>query len=405
MKRLLSALISVIMICFVFPAIPATAAEASISSTATEMLKVGSGGVLSLGETVLENPVNIGSGTMSFNDGVLTLENVNFSTSARTGLQIRYPAGITINLVGTNSITSTHTTETNSGIDSNGEICFIGTGSLTVRSGDTSAPSRGIALTGTYDSLSVSGCSVTVVGGAGWQTFGIYTDGDITVNNGGRLVVSSGNAVTNSYAIYSQGTKTILVDNGYLEADAGSGSSSYGICGPDITVRNGGSVNISGYEAAGDEDVFLTDGDGNVTDLYDIFDIYVITNPEVPEPEEPETDTSTPPHLIPHTPSYNPPVFPQVIPIYEIIENMEVTAILNKAGSVDSAKTRLEILRAARTKGVTQITLILPENCKGISTGAIKKLLKAAGDKKLFLTYDGVTIELKADTKQILTQR
>jgi hypothetical protein len=401
-KKLFASIISVIIFCFVMPVMTATAAEASIGSTATEMLKVGSGGALSLGDTELENPVQIGSGRMSFNAGVLTLENVDFTTSAFYGLQIRYPSDITINLVGTNSIASTYSGDTSNGLDSNGAVSFIGTGSLTVRSGNATNASRGIALSETNDSLSVSGCTVTVIGGTGPQTFGIYTQGDITVNNGGRLVVSSGNATGASYAIFSQSNKTISVDNGYLEAAAGNGNPiSCGIGNADVMVRNGGSVNISGGSAAGDSSI-LTDGDGNVTDLDDILSINFTANPEVPEPED-EIDPSVPPHLIPQTPTYYPPAIPTVTPIVEIIENMEVKAFLNKSGSVDSDKTRLEILRAARTKGVTQITLILPENCKGISTKAIQKCLKAAGDKKLFLSYDNVTIRVKADTKQILT--
>jgi hypothetical protein len=102
-------------------------------------------------------------------------------------------------------------------------------------------------------------------------------------------------------------------------------------------------------------------------------------------------------------PSYYPPAIPEVTLVYEVIENMEAKVFLNQSGSVDSEKTRLEVLRAARTKGVTQITIILPENCKGISTKAIQKLVKAAGDKKLFLTYDDKTVRLTSRSKQILT--
>jgi hypothetical protein len=124
-------------------------------------------------------------------------------------------------------------------------------------------------------------------------------------------------------------------------------------------------------------------------------------------PEEPEDtiDTSIPPHLIPQKiPDGYVPVYPTITAVYEETVNMDVTAILNSAGGVNSYKTRIEIIKAERTKGVTQITLILPEDCIGISTAAIQKLVKAAGDKKLFLVYDGVTMRLTSKTKQILTK-
>jgi hypothetical protein len=134
---------------------------------------------------------------------------------------------------------------------------------------------------------------------------------------------------------------------------------------------------------------------------------FFAVNPEPPivaEPEQP--DTSIPPHLVTsNMPDGYKPAFPTVTTIYKPEEmNIDVIAILNKSGSVDSAKTRLEVLKAARTKGVTQITLILPDDCKGISTAAIKKCLTAAGNKKLFLKYDDTTIKLTANSRQVLTK-
>ncbi|MDR0943060.1 MAG: leucine-rich repeat protein [Ruminococcus sp.] len=122
---------------------------------------------------------------------------------------------------------------------------------------------------------------------------------------------------------------------------------------------------------------------------------------------KPKNTTDTPAPSVTSAPSYAPSNDPPAIPEFSLItqeaKNIDVIAILNKAGSVDSSKTRLEVLRAARTKGVTQITLILPENCKGISAKAIQKCLKAAGDKKLYLSYGDVKIRLTDKSKQILT--
>jgi hypothetical protein len=400
MKKLISAFLAALMLCFVMPVAVSAISYPIPSIGSNDNLRILSNGDLYLGLEQLENPVNIGSGTMSLNAGVLTLENVHFSTGGRIALDIQYQSDLTINLIGTNSITSTFAEASSFGIQFDYGLNFTGTGSLTVTGGDTDN-SYGLASEYNYP-VTVSGCTITVIGGdAMAQSTGLFTDGgDITVRDGGRLIVSSGSGYS-SYAC-DLDSGSITVDNGYFSAVAGNGTaSSYGIGNTDVTVRNGGSVNISGETAAGYNST-LTDGDGNVTDLDDILSINVTANPEVPEPED-EIDTSIPPHLIPQTPTYYPPAIPEVTPIVEVIENMEVKAFLNKSGSVDSTKTRLEVLRAARTKGVTQITLILPENCKGISAKAIQKLLKAAGDKKLFLTYGDRTIELKADTKQILT--
>jgi hypothetical protein len=407
MKRILSALISVLMVCFVLPAIPAAAISYPIPSIGNiDDLIIKGNGDLYLGFEQLTDTVTIGdSGIMSFEviDSVptLTLENVHFSTGGRIALDIQYQSDLTINLIGTNSITSTFAEASSYGICFDYGLNFTGTGSLTVTGGDT-ANSYGLASEYNYP-VTVSGCTVTVIGGdAMSSSTGLLTDGgDITVRDGGRLIVSSGTGYSSCACRLDSGS--ITVDNGYFSAAAGNGSaSSYGISDADVTVRNGGRVEISGDTAAGYNST-LTDGDGNVTDLVDILSINVTANPEVPEPED-TVDTSVPPHLISSNIPYGyQPVFPVVTPIIEETVNFDVTAFLNSAGSVDSAKTRIEIIKAARTKGVTQITLILPENCKGISTAAIQKLVKAAGNKKLFLKYDDVTIELKADTKQILT--
>ncbi|MDR0943422.1 MAG: leucine-rich repeat domain-containing protein [Ruminococcus sp.] len=122
---------------------------------------------------------------------------------------------------------------------------------------------------------------------------------------------------------------------------------------------------------------------------------------------EPEVDTSVPPHLsvsdIIYSPS-SPPAIPDFSLITQEAKNIDVIAILNKSGSVNSAKTRLEVLRAARTKGVTKITLILPEDCIGISTAAIQKCVKAAGSIPIFLSYDEKTVRLTSGSKQVLTK-
>jgi hypothetical protein len=440
LKKFIAAVI-IAIVTFLLLSVSASAAQASINSTETEILLLQSG-VFSLGSTELENPVQIGSGTMSYNAGVLTLDNVNFSTSADIGLKIRIPSDITINLIGTNSITCTNTDGSNSGIDSYGGISFIGTGSLTVRSGDTSTSSRGIYISGAYNPLSVSGCTVTVIGGAGNQTYGILTEGDITVSGGGSLIVSSGNSTGSSFAIMSQSNKSILVDNGYLSAVAGSGNPiSCGINGPDITVRNGGSVNISGGSAAGDTDVTLTDGDGNVTDLTGILSINVVTSPIVPEepvqpaPEPAPAPEPEPTPVLPTEIVYQPipPINPPA-PTYKSGDTLDFTsnsgvtstvtvtdngviieAGINESGSVNSEATAAAVKKAAeiaKANGDTGVTIQIPEGATGLSAATVQKLVNAADGLEIVLVLtsiqDGeevgsISLPINNKTGQILT--
>ncbi|MDR0943058.1 MAG: hypothetical protein LBM41_00810 [Ruminococcus sp.] len=413
MKRILSAVISVLMVCLAMPVAVSAISYPIPSIGNVNDLIIDSNGDLYLGFEQLTDTVTIGdSGIMSFEviDSVptLTLENVHFSTEGRYALDIQCQSDLTINLIGTNSITSTYNEASSYGIAFDYGLNFTGTGSLTVTGGSTDN-SYGLASEYNYP-VTVSGCTVTVRGGdARVISLGLSTDGDITVSDGGSLVVSSGSGIGSNAVQFHGGKKNITVDNGYFSAVAGNGTtSSYGISNTDVTVRNGGRVEISGETAAGYNST-LTDGEGNTYDLSGT-SVTLTTDPE-PEPDDPEpnpkntTDTAAPPVTSAPTyaPSNDPPAIPEFSLITQEAKNIDVIAILNKSGSVDSAKTRLEVLRAARTKGVTQITLILPENCKGISAKAIQKCLKAAGDKKLYLSYGDVTIRLTDKSKQILT--
>jgi hypothetical protein len=204
----------------------------------------------------------------------------------------------------------------------------------------------------------------------------------------------------------SEGTMSPAFDSGVIEYTA---TVPYGISSVTISASSNFMKTGTGVKSLSvGENIIQLQAYNSTNGTTRVYYVTITRQAYVPPQEEPK-----PAPVIPepkqqsmNTPDYNapaPPSPPIVTPIYEIIENMDVTAKLNKSGSVDSNKTRLEILRAARTPGTTQITLILPENCKGISTAAIQKLVKAAGDKKLFLVYDGVTVRLTSKTKQILT--
>jgi hypothetical protein len=51
--------------------------------------------------------------------------------------------------------------------------------------------------------------------------------------------------------------------------------------------------------------------------------------------------------------------------------------------------------------GLENITVVIPEDGKGISATAVQKLLQAAKQKKLFISFDGETIRVTKETGQI----
>jgi hypothetical protein len=307
-------------------------------------------------------------------------------------------------LNGSNSFVSTYNGSSDSyGIYTKNAIQITESGSLIATGGRTSADSYGIYIDRAY--LLVNGGSLTAIGGesTGGNSCGIYTKQRIFVRSG-SLTATGGRA--SGGASYGVLYSDLEADR---EADIDFRSGNIFLSGETAAESSGLiDVTIAAVDAAYADGRAARRVDNTEIDLstvkyfktYSSEADYLVDYP----PAEPEVDTSIPPHLIPQNMPYGyQTVFPLITPIVEVVENFDVTAILNSAGSVDSNKTRVEIIKAARTKGVTQITLILPENCKGISTAAIKKLLKAAGDLKLFLTYDGVTVELNEESRQILT--
>jgi hypothetical protein len=122
----------------------------------------------------------LGGGSYTYIDGVLSLTNVNFTTRAQMGLDIN-ASGVTINPVGTNSITSTDSIYA-VGIHSPNGFTINGAGSLTVTAG-TADMSCGIYCSGT---LTITNGEVTAEGG----DYGIraqnltITDGEVTAIGG-----------------------------------------------------------------------------------------------------------------------------------------------------------------------------------------------------------------------------
>jgi hypothetical protein len=100
-------------------------------------------------------------------------------------------------------------------------------------------------------------------------------------------------------------------------------------------------------------------------------------------------------------------------------EWIEVTATLNKSGTVNGAETAEDVAAAHRRsarQGGGKIKLVIPENGTGISKTAMQKIFKAAEETPVYLTFDlyekgenaesvgNVIFKLTGKTGQVLTR-
>ena len=226
----------------------------------------------------------------------LTLNDVNFTTTASTALQL--PGGATIVLNGENTITSTYSDWGDCyGIYGVGSLTIQGTGTLDVTSGTPSNLSFGIHAQG---SVTINSGAVTATGGvAGNQSFGIRAlNGDLTINGGtvtatggtakqssglwvadyslvisGGIVVATGGNVTNgtSSGIYAKNVviqKTasripqVTTRGGTATANGGYAYSR------GIYIVNGGSLTISGGALIADAGYALSEAPATLPDAY-----------------------------------------------------------------------------------------------------------------------------------------
>jgi hypothetical protein len=173
----------------------------------------------------------------------------------------------------------------------------------------------------------------------------------------------------------------------------------------------GGDYN--GADAASHTEVFdLALFDGNSAYKYIKFFASVPYVAPAPEPEP--------------APVYTPvEIIYQPIPLidYPDPENLpewiEVTATLNKSGTVNGEETAEDVAaahRRAARQGGGKIKLIIPEGGKGISKTAMAKIFKAAEETPIYLTFDlyetggnaesvgNVIFKLTGKTGQVLTR-
>jgi hypothetical protein len=184
----------------------------------------------------------LGGGSYSWNSGILTITDVNFTTSAETALDLTYySAPVTLNINGTNSFESTHNNiGSASGIDTHQRLTITGSGTVyATASGDSYTESnRGIiAETSTSEIIINSG---TVI--ARGTTHGIDTP-KITVNGGSLIATGIQNS---GILIYNADSSVddIVINGGTVQATGGCG-----ISGQKIAI-NGGTVTATGMDNA-----------------------------------------------------------------------------------------------------------------------------------------------------------
>jgi len=196
---------------------------------------------------------------------VLTLSGINLSTASETGIKV--PSGASIIVTGTNTVESANTTAAAAvyGIYSLGDLTTTGDGTLTVTGGATTGVSKssygiyidtggtltisgaGLTVNATGSSsesysygirsndFTISGGTVTAMGGSGWISQGISVD-NFTISSG--TVTATGDDNTDwSYGISAL---TTTINGGTVTATGGTANvRSFGISGTDFTVSNG----------------------------------------------------------------------------------------------------------------------------------------------------------------------
>jgi cytochrome c-type biogenesis protein CcmE len=147
------------------------------------------------------NDSRLGGGTYSFEDNVLTLDDVVFTTSAATGLELEIHDDIIMIAESNNTITSTCTSSPSTGIKTWGSLIIQGNGSLTATAGNADE-STGIETSNGH--LTIAGANVSAIAGAtGSMSYGVYTY-SYNINITGGSLIASGNtrAISKMPVIY-----------------------------------------------------------------------------------------------------------------------------------------------------------------------------------------------------------
>jgi hypothetical protein len=158
------------------------------------------------GDVVESGADDLSGGTYSYASGTktLTIEDVDFATSAATALNLNNLQDFKVELVGENSFTSTYSEAAPTyGIYSNySSFTILGTGSLRALGG-TSTENDSVGIYSKTKAFTISGGTVEATGGsAGKGSYGIQTDACGLTISGGTVKATGGAGGDKSYGIF-----------------------------------------------------------------------------------------------------------------------------------------------------------------------------------------------------------
>ena len=214
LTKLWSILLALVMVVGMLPTV--ALAEGSATATATADFSANPTAALALLNAA--KTADAEDSTWDSTTKTLTLNGVNFETTAAIAVILPDDAKIVLN--GDNIITSGEATSDSFGICALGDLTINGDGKLDVTGGTATGNSHGIYAT---NGLSISGGTVKAYGGdtSSGYSYGIYTDGSLTISDDADVTANGGKANYNSYGIYANTGLTISGDNTVVTATGG----------------------------------------------------------------------------------------------------------------------------------------------------------------------------------------
>ncbi len=200
------------------------------------------------------------SSDVAGNEYIYIFNSVNLITTAPIAVSIEDKSA-TIDLANSSQnviISGSDTAASTCGIRADGDLCFVGDGSLMAFAGESEYESAGIRTEGT---LTV--CSGSIEGNCGatsnGRCYGIFARSGITVD-GGNVVGNAIDAKYYSYGIYSLGD--FIANSGCVTGNGGNAQEqSYGIYADTDFIVNDGSVEAKADEVAKESYGITVQGD------------------------------------------------------------------------------------------------------------------------------------------------
>lgn len=258
-KKCLALLLALVLVLCLMPAVSLAEGPANYTMDFTE-LGATWGGLVNV--NLSENNATGTNWEWVASSKTLTLNNLNFVTTAKIALKV--PGGTTIVLIGNSTVASqcNNANESSSGLFASGNLTIIGSGSLTATAGTVKGnnESYGIACTGA--AVISGGATVTANAGssAALNSVGMKVSGQdaaLTVSNATLNANGGAAALGDSYGIYVTADRLEVQPGGVVNANGGvSNNRSSGVysaannSGEQIAV-SGGTLIARGGTATG----------------------------------------------------------------------------------------------------------------------------------------------------------